>query len=223
MSLNNSAKSKIIQLRRVLVPAFSQVSLDNFLPRSCSHPPSDSTVPTGSLILHGETYWGQIPGLRSARVHRNDYMLIWYHSINHWQISVTKGTNETSIPHFYASKHFAVMNNPAKTFLWMHLHQCQYLYLYWKWGIFSNIGKLFLDIKKSFFKKSAIFLYITKWCFDVRKLEVAVLNIHASMFIIIGTLPPGYSIIQLSYFLISKNQGICWYGKIIFRYQKLIS
>ena len=127
MSLNNSAKSKIIQLRRVLVPAFSQVSLDIFLPRSCSHPPSDSTVPTGSLILHGETYWGQIPGLRSARVHRNDYMLIWYYSINHWQITVTKGTNETSIPHFYASKHFAVMNNPAKTFLWMHLHQCQHL------------------------------------------------------------------------------------------------
>ena len=43
---------------------------------------------------------GQIPGLRPVRFHRNDYMQIWHYSINHWQITVAKGTDKTSIPHF---------------------------------------------------------------------------------------------------------------------------
>ena len=40
---------------------------------------------------------GQIPGLRPVRFHRNDYMQIWHHNR---QITVAKGTDKTSIPHF---------------------------------------------------------------------------------------------------------------------------
>ena len=40
---------------------------------------------------------GQIPSLRPVRFHRNDYMQIWHYNR---QITVAKGTDETSVPHF---------------------------------------------------------------------------------------------------------------------------
>ena len=90
MSLNNSAKFNMIQLRPVLVPEFSQFSLDNFF--GAAH------------ILQGNLL-GQIPGLRPVRFHRNDWLVTCRFGIiqiNHWQITVAKGTDKTSIPH---SKH----------------------------------------------------------------------------------------------------------------------
>ena len=76
VSLNNSAKCNIIQLRPVLVPEFSQFS---------------SQIFWAAHILQGNLL-GQVPGLRQ----------IWHYSINHWQIAVAMGTDKTSISH---SKH----------------------------------------------------------------------------------------------------------------------